>query len=175
MPTKPPIGYMSVIPNGLLSMLQIKNDAKYPQALSDELLPVLDLVDWYCQTNAEFVSQSTTPGAANNVVVTLASLTVPASELWFVNSYIAQITAGAGGTVVDGRAIVFRQTAALNEAMEAGPAVNCAATLTDFSSLSPRYGVILRPGDSLGGFLKQVTVAAATFVGKAWITRMTKV
>src|SRR5262245_56996064 len=109
---------LQVLPTGLVGFLQLKNGGQFSQELSRDLIPELDLLNWYMQTNAELITQSTSPGVATNNPVTLANLTVPQGEFWYVSSYIAQITAGAGGTVVNGYAVVWRNDAAVNQAVE---------------------------------------------------------
>jgi hypothetical protein len=102
MPTTPAPGYMSILPKGLLSFLDIKNDAAYPQRLGLELAPVLDLFEWYMQTNAELITGVTsalTVGAGASNIATPTPIAVPEKEWWYVSEYTTAVNPGAGAAV----------------------------------------------------------------------------
>lgn len=80
-------------PEGLLSMLGLQTNGRYPQHLAEaNLVPQLDLLPWYLESRAEIQSQQ---GVSN--LSTLgqfhALYTVPAQEVWVLLQFTVQVTA----------------------------------------------------------------------------------
>lgn len=82
-------------PQGLLGFLQLKNLGQNPSELPDVLQPVLELRDWYLQTNSEIVSGT---DAAIAAVGVSNNLIVPQGEYWFVHDVGLLIQLAAGAT-----------------------------------------------------------------------------
>jgi hypothetical protein len=69
-------------PDGLLSLLGIQNNGRYPQSLAVEaLLPTLDLTRWYLESEQDFPTITTLTGGALGFHL---MLTVPEGETWIV-------------------------------------------------------------------------------------------
>jgi hypothetical protein len=69
-------------PDGLLSLLGIQNNGRYPQHLAvDNLLPVLDLTRWYLESEQDFPTFTQLTGGALGFHL---MLTVPEGETWIV-------------------------------------------------------------------------------------------
>lgn len=154
---------MSVVPKGLLSFLDIKNDARYPQSLADFLQGVIDLQQWYTETNSELQIAST--GA---VSVSTAPLTVPAGEFWYVMELMNTFTAGAGVSGIVASSFVFPD--ATNGSMfRIGDLVTFAATnevrtKADHTFFAP-------PGSSLGIHIQQIAGGTVTSAVRARVAR----
>lgn len=73
-------------PTGLLGFLGIKNGGKYPQTLSDVLLPTWNLADLYLGANQ---SAPAPVSIAVNAVGYQAYYTVPDNETWILNQATA--------------------------------------------------------------------------------------
>lgn len=69
-------------PDGLLSLLGIQNNGRYPQHLAvDNLLPTLDLTRWYLESEQDFPTFTQLWGAALGFTL---FMTVPEGESWIV-------------------------------------------------------------------------------------------
>jgi len=124
MPLPPPP--LNVQPLGLLDAFSIKNGGEYPQHLSAQLQPVLDLVKWYDETNGVdymmtsdgvFATQgNATIGFNSSTPADLplvgGLVTVPNNEIWklcdFSITYL--IGAGAGSSMDAMPSLRIRQT-----------------------------------------------------------------
>lgn len=86
---------IQLIPTGLLGFFQLKNGGQNPNVMPDTLQCVLEMRDWYLQTQA-FVLPGTDVAIA---AVGLANyLTVPNGKIWFVHAAQAQIQLAAAAT-----------------------------------------------------------------------------
>lgn len=93
---EPPV---QVIPPGLLGFLQIKNLGKNPQSLGGQILPTMDLLEWYFQSNMEQLRSTLTigDGVVGPVPWTTGSgatvnLTTSQDEFWWVESLMFRCT-----------------------------------------------------------------------------------
>jgi len=71
--------------NGLLSFFGLKNGGRNPQHLSEDLVPVIDLLDWYQANGAEAAASAST--VINAVGFTSLGIVVPNGEWWFVQHF----------------------------------------------------------------------------------------
>jgi hypothetical protein len=154
---------MSVVPKGLLSFLDIKNDAKYPQSLSDQLQGVFSLEQWYLETNSEL--QQGTTGA---VAVSSIGITVPSGELWFVEELLGSFTAGAGVTGAGAVSFVFPD-AANGSMFRMGDIVTWVAN--DEVRLKNDHAFFAPPGSSLGLYLQRIAGGTVTCLVRARVAR----
>ena len=103
-PTLPPV---NLIPSGLLDFLGIKSGGRNPEFLNPGLLGVINLLDWYAQTNAEefeltrpAIGPAAPTGlnwtATTPVDITVGgALVVPQVETWVLLQYEAEWTFNA--------------------------------------------------------------------------------
>ena len=88
------------VPAGLLSFFQIKSTGRNPDQLSDEVRPVLNMVDFYSAGIGARIEESFELGFdPTNLNTSIAVVTVPSDEFWIVRnvSQTARVTtAGAG-------------------------------------------------------------------------------
>lgn len=80
-------------PEGLLSMLGLQTNGRYPQHLAEDYLtPTLDLLPWYLESRAEIQSVQ---GLVTNVALGDVRLVyqVPAQEVWVMLNWTIQPTA----------------------------------------------------------------------------------
>lgn len=91
---------LSVVPGGLLDALGIQNTGAYPQQLTQQLVPVLDLLPWY------FAERARRSGFTNQNLVAIGNaitwdVAVPPGEVWYVHQLITgvQILAADGVTI----------------------------------------------------------------------------
>lgn len=92
-------------PEGLLSMLGLQTNGRYPQHLQmDWLAPVLDLGRWYQEAVATFKTGSFNSTGTGNFV-TDSNLTVPNGEHWLVleGSFLGNAAIAGGATFMIGR------------------------------------------------------------------------
>jgi hypothetical protein len=78
------VSTISTFPVGLLSLLGIQNDGKYPQSLNANYQPVLDLLDWIGRSNAEELVSFQYPVLASLGEKTDDLATVPQNEVWIL-------------------------------------------------------------------------------------------
>lgn len=72
-------------PEGLLSMLGLQTNGSYPQHLKyDELLPTLDLLNWYLESRAEIQGVNPAPLGGLGAGTFAPLYTVPAQETWIL-------------------------------------------------------------------------------------------
>lgn len=162
---------MQVQPRGLLSFLQIKNEARSPSALDEKLLATLDLSTWYLETNSEVVEDvSQTVPIGINGSGTFPALVVPPQQCWYVSQFLVSFTAGAGATVTGGRSAAYVRFGAARTTVQVGEAVTLAATLRDHSVFA--RPLFLQPDDALGWSVVNNVVAVATLAGRARICRL---
>ena len=88
---------IQVLPRGLTAFLQIKAGGFNPSYMRDELLPTLDLVQWYLEENAEHLGEAALAVAAVGVTE-FTTLAVPAGEYWAVEEFCVSCGLGAGAT-----------------------------------------------------------------------------
>lgn len=149
MPATPPVGYMSVIPRGLLSFLEIKNDAKYPQYLADFLQPVIDLKDWLLNTN----ESETLSGSAGSIgFVQIAVLNV---RTWaFVTKHSVQTDDLGVGDSIEGALAVQTQPGITNSEFYPAPQVGAMQLYSqaagDVRGLWGARGFWCPPGSAIG-------------------------
>lgn len=110
---------------GLLSLLSLKQLGHNPRTLNDEVIPTIDILNWYLQNNIEAVVG--TAVAVNAVGVWGFALQVPAQEIWYLHG--ATITAD----LIAAEAIRGR----LGVIWDRGAAAPPAHPLSEFWSASP--------------------------------------
>lgn len=86
---------LNAIPEGLLSLLGIKNGGQNPQFLTANLVPTVPLTDWYLETRAtvELAEAEVFDGIAEGSVL----LTVPQTEWWYVMDVTGLATTNVAG------------------------------------------------------------------------------
>lgn len=93
---------IQTIPFGLLGYLQLKNAGQNPAELVDTVQPVLEMREWYYETNAEVII-SALSGLAFIPAATVAGnytlFTVPNGQFWAILDYNVVINTQAGQTV----------------------------------------------------------------------------
>lgn len=137
-------------PEGLLSLLGIQNNGRYPESLATaQLQPNIDLLRWYLETVATFKT-GTLALAGAGTFTTSANLTVPAGEHWIVLQFNV-VSAGlvaAGAELQVGRTNSSGGTyVALGDASDANPNSYTHANLATWGQ---HY--IARPSVELGVF-----------------------
>lgn len=88
-------------PEGLLSMLGLQTNGRYPQHLASETLaPTIDLLSWYLETRAEI--QSVAGQSLNALAIGgfLQLWQVPANEVWILLNCAVQPAAVASAQAV---------------------------------------------------------------------------
>lgn len=109
----PPI---NLIPSGLLDFFGIKNGGEYPQSLSNQLQPVLEMMRWYVAANALEVGsvspafQLLAPEATTSKFITATQPTnicglvtplrciVPNNEFWYIDRWSVNWTINYSAT-----------------------------------------------------------------------------
>ncbi|HET9045165.1 MAG TPA: hypothetical protein VFN70_18550 [Burkholderiales bacterium] len=102
MSANPYRGVINRIPPGLLRLLGLQQLGRNPEALTGELVPVIEMREWYLISQLEALTSGPQVPAAGpqNFSQTLApTLVVPQSEWWYVHQFSAQFTNAAAGPV----------------------------------------------------------------------------
>lgn len=86
------------VPEGLLDILGVKNQGRYPDTLSETVFGTLDLFELYAAQRIQYAVESGAPLTLTGVAATTCALTVPTNEIWWVRSYAWVGTLGAGMT-----------------------------------------------------------------------------
>lgn len=143
---------LTVRPVGLLDFLGIQSGGKHPASLVRELLPVLTLTDWYRESQIEVVQ-----GTAANVsgIASFVGLaTVPAGEVWMVQSVDLFSTAAIPATVTSFNACLGESvvtSVCRNVLNDPRPANLVGSTGTLFRAVwTPPMQAIILPGVTLG-------------------------
>lgn len=142
-------------PDGLLSLLGIQNNGRYPQHLAVEaLLPTLDLTRWYLESEQDFptFTQPTGGGLGFHLM-----LTVPEGETWIVLGGTLDYNGALAGNRTD---CIARANSTGGGIVQLGEAVVGVAGQRPLVSVSPAgAGQLLRPLTQIGVWAAQ---AAAT-------------
>lgn len=107
-----PNGPIQIVPQGLLGLLNLKNNGKTPEFLQTNVQPFMDLLDMYVTGLLEQVSASVAVAAA--VGPNSSDLVVPQTEVWFVHSeFVTTETLGAGEAIALSAAVAFNGIATI--------------------------------------------------------------
>jgi hypothetical protein len=158
------------IPSGLLGFLGIKNGGRYPQQLSDVLMPTVNMAPWYIQTNIQ--SRRATPVNVTAVGFT-SYLQVPAGELWAITAaqWNSNAVLGAGVSLRG-----FVAAAQIDGVGFAGAALGPYAAMTAgevfVSGSTLQNPLILPPLTEVGFFASLVTAGPVAGALQLWYTRL---
>jgi len=136
-------------PEGLLSMLGLQTNGRYPQHLaSDSLVASIDLLAWYLETRAEIQSVAGQSLSGLAVGAFLQLWQVPQNEVWILlNIAIQPVTIGSTQTVQPARA---RANDSLSR-YPLGQPLAMTATSLPLSTMDPAYKwIIFRPTVQIG-------------------------
>lgn len=78
-------------------MLGLKNNAKLPEFLSDEVRPTLNMEPWYLRDQAVGASEAGVGIAVGGTGAVL--FTVPTTEWWYIHTLWGQLETNIGGVV----------------------------------------------------------------------------
>lgn len=159
---------IQVLPRGLLGFLQLKNMGQNPSEFPDLLQPVLEMREWYYETNAiTQVASGLALVPAATTVGNLILLVVPNGQAWAVLDADCILVTGAG-QVIDYR-IMFLDGPAPggNASGLSGYVRQSGAGEANIANSMPRsYRIpILGPGYQVGIQIQEITAAAADFAG----------
>ena len=156
-------GDIQSFPSGLLSLLGIQSgDGRGPSFLPEQLIPVMELIPYYVAGKRETVASS---GVALNTVGSGASVIVPATEWWLLESISSSLVAGAAAQLMD-QCIGYQLVSggALNVLAASIPKTSAAINEQSRVGVLLANRVLLPPG---GAIVLQLTsnVAAGTVTG----------
>lgn len=148
-------------PEGLLSMLGLQTNGRYPQHLADDYLQAhINLLPWYLQSRAEIQSRQ---GVAINVApgAFLQLYQVPTQEVWILLDFTIQpVTIASGCTLQLCR---VRSNDDLSRLALSEPTAVTAASLPLIGNTAAAAGIIFRPTVQIG-----VQFVAGSGVGNSW-------
>lgn len=159
------------VPQGLLSLLDMKSGGKNAQELSQTLISVLDATDFYLASKREFLSAQIAPALGWNSSSTLS----PApGEIWLVRTLCAFSNAdiAAAATLQISVGLVPVGGAATIGGMGLGISSGVFSTGQRAMSVFPQ-SFFLQPGDQLGFYGQIVTGAPGNVRVNAQIARLT--
>jgi len=159
---------LQVLPKGLLGFLELKNGGKFPQRLGSEaLLPVIQLLDWYAQTNSEVLI--TAPSAAALGVVSFGELVVPPLECWYVSDFVCDTDVLGAGDTIDMRLGYVQANSGLGFRVSQSTGTESAGAQATTNPLNRPFFVL--PADGLIVH-NRVFTGAITITARARITRL---
>lgn len=177
---------LNLIPWGLLDFFGIKNGGRFPQQLPDQLLPVLEMFEWYLQTKAQTYSGTGTAVAAsagastkNDVTVVSGGLTivngqisVPDNEWWVLTrgNIAATLSNTFAGTYVTGMDFI----AITREQVTQGARITAAATANSRQNVHTFRGPIwISPGTQINfNYDAEMTAGSFTLTFDLVLARM---
>jgi hypothetical protein len=142
-------GPIQTFPLGLVSLLGLKG-GDFPNALSQQVSPTLDLTAFYLLQQREVLALNTVAGAVlgnNNV---LGNSTVPSGEQWYVWNFQVTATLAAATAIVMAPSMFTQGNAFVMGGQVGGVALE--------EVRSPVTGPYwMRAGDQCGVFVKSIT------------------
>ena len=161
-------------PRGLLDLLGSKSSGDNPTQLSPVVVGQIDLSALYQFDKVEARSATTNVANLNGAwAVTGSNLTVPAGELWLLHNLSANANANlAAGEAYTINAAIYRSQWSqwqLSKAQGSGSGIT-ARPAVGWQFDRPE---ILRPGDSVGVYVSNITAGASQFTLNAYLTRLT--
>lgn len=90
--------HVNAVPEGLLDVLGVKSQGRYPDTLDGSVQLILDPFDLYAIPRLEYANEAGGPLSLVGTASTFCALTVPAGEIWWVKAYAWVGTLGAGMT-----------------------------------------------------------------------------
>lgn len=168
------LGTVQRIPRGFLEMLSMKGTGQLPSELNPNLQAVVDARDLYladvfdsftCNTNVAAVT-----GRFDSA--TVGRITVPSGELWLLQQMSVTSTDMAAGESYTLRLCLSR---ANFSTLELSPEQASASGVNSRIGLGWRLETpaILRPADTWGIFITQVTAGAHAFTCNLSYSRLT--
>ena len=153
------------IPGGLLGFLGIKNGGRNPDALSNVLVPQLDLTEVYLRTNYVLARIDTTVAAVGFT----GAGTVPAGQAWYVSNVFANTPAALGA----GQVLRGCPAAALPDgvAFSVCPLADPRETLTNYvyeCGPPARPYQLLPPGTAIGFYCHGLAAGPFTVTVQLW-------
>jgi hypothetical protein len=136
---------INAIPDGFLSLLQLKQTGRNPSSMAEFIQPTVDFTDWYAAATAEIVSSTTTIRSAVGIAVT--DLVVPQNETWLVAAATCSVAPAAGVTAARCQVAVQNTNAAGTFLIYASPTVAVPGGSAAWLPLVDRP-IILRPNDT---------------------------
>jgi len=138
-------GAINRIPQGFLSLLDLKTQGQNAHTLSDTLIPVVECLDFYLAAQRQVV---TAQAAASIGAVSAAALTPAAGEIWIVRQFcvfsVADLPAAATFEIVAGYVPLTTGTF-IGLGSNSGTKTVAQRVMSVFSD-----PFILQPGDQLG-------------------------
>jgi len=155
-------GPIQVQPNGLLGFLQLKNRGANPSQLEDGVQPIIDLGEWYRQTNIETITNRTTGNLARGLNAATVPIEVPANQWWYVTHAGARSVIPANELLWARLAIMGTQAAApaMVGPLECNSASGAAvARITELFVYS-EDAFWMQPGDQIYVYVSDIIGAA---------------
>lgn len=90
---------IQTIAGGLLGFFQLKNNGLNPVEMPEVLQPVLELREWYWETNHEFANNVVTDPTAGGTTQLSMGITVPPGENWALLDYSVACSLGANQVI----------------------------------------------------------------------------
>jgi hypothetical protein len=173
-----PPGKIQRIPRGLLSFLQVSTSAEYPVALANQLLPTMDLTNWYGAEGEHITGTGAAIGtvtggtqlritatAPNTTLSDGTSMTVPQNEIWLVSEWLVQCFHAAAGDFFDVSPAVYFHNVSSSRfyspatALSGDPNINAANIWAHRAIMRP---VLLAPGEEVAMLVNRALAAAGT-------------
>lgn len=146
------MGQINQIPAGFLSLLNAKGNASIPSFFVDQLVPQLDLTQFYLATTKEQIVGVNQAAAVGTLIYT--DLQVPTGQIWWVHDMAIACITGVGA------AAEFAAAWQMNvgfAALPLGPYVSIAASQDGKAMALNRF--FLTPGSRPCALIKSQTLA----------------
>lgn len=151
------------IPRGLLELLNMKGAGQLPSELAGALVPTIDVRDLYAADLFQAFTCNTNVANLTGLwgSATVGSQTVPAGELWVGRRLTVTSTDMAVGEAYNVRLAITRANFAMTELSDVVATASGAGTRIGLGW--DLNGMLLRPQDSWGIFVTQITAGAHAF------------
>jgi len=155
---------LSSQPRGLMALLGAKQMGTAPKDLADQVVGVIDLVQFYTLNIRETATATQITPAVGGNVFTGTSLVVPAGEAWIVHSYNVESQTAAGEAIDLCCAITL---AGLGQMMSVGDYVAATGATQNARPWAQASPLVAGPGATFGFNVRSLTLTPDVF---GWLT-----
>lgn len=161
-------------PEGLLSMLGIQTNGRYPQHLEQETLqPGIDLLNWYLESRAEVLTVTDAAFTATNVGDFQSMWQVPTQEVWVLLNFTLWAGVAKIPTACRVQGARVRNNDDLSRIALTAEAIWAPGSLAMASLLDAARYIVLRPSVKIGFVLTSGGVVTNFASGTLRIARCT--
>jgi len=175
-----PAGAINLTPSGLTGLLQLKDQGKIPGTLSDEIMGVIELRDWYFQSLRvpEAALYGGQPGVGPVVTGTIGYVNcsfgtfsaVPFNQIWYVENMAISVGTAAASDVLSFACATAAPAGAPSQMVVGLPYIDTVTARQRSCVARADRAFWLPPGNRLGVWIIDIATGGVTFNLNARIT-----